>query len=186
MRLFVAINVPSDERERLWASAAPLRDHGFPVRWVGPEALHLTLKFLGEVRDERLDELRAGVDAAIDGVKPFEMPIGGFGAFPHGGNPRVVWVGCEAVPPLELLQHQVERTMAHHGFDVEGRPFRPHITLGRARRDARARDFAEFEAVVASLDYAGTVRVERLDLMESELTPHGARYSVRHAAILAD
>jgi 2'-5' RNA ligase len=137
MRLFLAINLPTDVRETLWEVAAPLRTARYPVRWVAAEAIHLTLKFLGDVDDMREDEIAAGVAAAVVGAKPFPLPVGGFGAFPSAQRPRVVWAGLEPVPSLELLQHRVEQEMERLGFPTEGRPFHPHLTLGRVKRDAR-------------------------------------------------
>lgn len=185
MRLFVAVNLAEHLRRAIWDTAAPLRDVGLPVKWVAPESLHVTLKFLGDVEPAREAELRAILDAAVDGAKPFSMGIGEFGAFPTTKRPRVVWVGCEGVPALELLQHRLEHELAGVGFPLEGRPFRPHITLGRAKREARAGAFVAFEATLAGLEYFGETLVESLDLMESELSPRGARYRVRYRAELA-
>lgn len=185
MRLFVAVNLPEHIRHEIWQTAAPLREAGLPVKWVAPESLHVTLKFLGEVASGREADIRARIDDAVAGTKRFAMGIGQFGAFPTEKGPRVVWVGCEGVPPLELLQHRLEQGLAALGFPLEGRPFRPHVTLGRAKRDARSRDFAAFASALASLEYFGETMVESVDVMVSELSPRGARYHVRHRAELA-
>ena len=184
MRLFVAINLPADVRESIWEAAQPLRERNYPVRWVAPESQHVTMKFLGDIPEGRLGEIIEAVDASTTGAKPFTVPLADFGAFPAPSRPRVIWAGCEAVPPLELLQDQLERHMAALGFEIEGRPFRPHVTLGRVRRDARAADFAGFEALLDDLHFATESVVRSLDLMESHLAPSGARYEVRHAAEL--
>jgi 2'-5' RNA ligase len=110
--------------------------------------------------------------------------IAGFGAFPAPERARVVWVGCEPVPPLELVQHRTEQEMERIGFPLEGRPFHPHLTLGRAKRDARPSDFRDFAAALDALSVAGKVPVSTVDLMQSTLTPHGARYTRRHAVPL--
>lgn len=185
MRLFVAVNLPTDVREGLWKAAEPLRTCDFPVRWVPPESQHVTVKFLGEVADGRLDEIARAVDASTAGAKPFTLPMVDFGAFPSPQRPRVVWAGCEGVPPLELLQDRVEREMAGLGFEIEGRPFRPHVTLGRARPKARAGDFRGFADLLESLAFQAEPLVASLDLMESRLSRQGARYEVRHAAELS-
>lgn len=185
MRLFIAVNLPADVREGIWEAAESLREMDFPVRWIVPESLHLTLKFLGDVAEPDVVGVESGLETAVVGAKPFILPIAGFGAFPSPRRPRVVWVGCEGVPPLELLQHRLEQEMATLGFEVEGRPFRPHITLGRARRSARSRDFDGFEAHIERLTFDGEPLVDSVDLMESTLSRQGARYAVRHAAELA-
>ncbi len=184
MRLFVAINFPAELRQRLWRAAAPLRQAGFPVRWVEPEELHLTLKFLGEVAPAREGELIAGLQAAVRGVKPFTLPVGGFGVFPSSSRPRVLWAGCEPLPALEWLQHRVEQEMEQLGFPLEGRAFHPHLTLGRVRRDARPADFRHLEDRLQALAFAEEALVQSVDLMQSRLSPSGAHYTMRHAAPL--
>ena len=185
MRLFIAVNLPIEVRQGAWEASAPLRAKRYPVKWVAPESLHVTMKFLGEVHPQRCTELTKALEQATRGAKPFSLLISGFGAFPNLQRPRVVWVGCEPAPPLEILQHRVEQEMDRIGFPVEGRPFHPHITLGRVRREARTSDFAGFAREVESLEYTAHVTVESVDLMESTLTPKGARYARRHAASLA-
>lgn len=185
MRLFIAINLPPDLRQRLWDAAEPLRSAGYPVRWVAPDGVHLTLKFLGEVRPEREPQVASAIDLAIQGAKPFTLPVSGFGAFPSLGRPRVVWAGCEPVPALELLQHRVEQEMEQLGFPLEGRSFHPHLTLGRAQPEGRGGSFRDLEDRVSALDFADAATVESVDLMESHLGREGAHYTRRHAARLA-
>jgi 2'-5' RNA ligase len=107
--------------------------------------------------------------------------VGGFGVFPDFRRPRVVWAGIEAEPGLEILQHRVEQEFAPLGFPPEARAFRPHVTLGRARREARPRDFAALEGALARLEFAQTVVVSAVDLMQSMLRSGGAVYNVRHS-----
>lgn len=185
MRLFVAINLPDPLRQSLWAASAPLREAGYPVRWVQLDGLHLTLKFLGEVEPTGEAEIVYAVQSAVRGAKPFTIALDGYGAFPSIARPRVLWIGCEAAPPLELLQHRVEQAFAEIGYPVEGRPFHPHLTLGRARRDARPRDFAGLHRTLAALEAPGELVVASVDLMESVLRASGARYAGRHVAALA-
>lgn len=184
MRLFIAFNLPLELRQRLWEAAEPLRSAGYPVRWVAHDGIHLTLKFLGEVAPDREPEVVAGIGLAVQGAKSFTLPVGGFGVFPSVSRPRVVWAGCEPVPALELLQHRVEREMERRGFPLEGRAFHPHLTLGRARRDARPGAFRDLGDRIDGLAFAGELVVESVDLMESRLARDGARYTRRHAARL--
>ncbi len=188
MRLFVAINLPDDVRRGVWEAVEPLRAQPYPVRWVSAESLHLTLKFLGDTAPEREAEIVAAVEAAVLGANRFTLPVEGFGVFPSRGRPRVAWVGCAAVPPLELLQDRVERELERLGFSVEGRPFRPHVTIGRVRRGAKPAALSGLAATLEDLRYNGEAPVDSLDLMQSTLTQGGggARYSVRHAAELAE
>ena len=160
---------------------APLRDRGLPVKWVRAEAIHLTLKFLGDVSEERDGELCAALGRAAAGARALTLELGGFGVFPDARRPRVLWVGIGAEPALEILQHHVEQEFAPLGFPTEARAFRPHVTLGRAAREARPQDFAGLEAALERLRYEASVVVEALDLMQSTLQSGGAVYNVRHS-----
>jgi 2'-5' RNA ligase len=185
VRLFIAVNLPPPLRQSLWQAAEPLRRASLPVRWVAPDALHLTLKFLGEVGAEREPELIAGMERAARGARPFALHLGGFGVFPSMSRPRVVWAGCDAPAPLELLEHGVEREMEQLGFPLEGRAFQPHLTLGRAEHRARPGDFAKLAQRLDALVFEGEAMIESLDLMESQLARSGAQYTRRHAVPLA-
>ena len=154
------------------------------MRWTRAEAIHLTLKFLGDVEGKREREIISAVESTMAGAPRFVLPIGGFGAFPSGERPRVFWVGCEPVPALELLQDRLERQMASIGFPIEGRPFRPHLTLGRVRRDAKPAAVRILNPTMDELSYGTEINVESVELMESELNSTGARYVVRHSVEL--
>lgn len=181
MRLFVALNLPPSVREALWAAAAPLRERGFPVKWARGDGVHVTVKFLGEVGDEREPELVAALQRAAAGARALPLVLGGFGAFPDVRRPRVVWVGIAPEPALEILQHRVEQEFAPLGFPAEPRAFRPHVTLGRAARDARPRDLAGLEEALGRIEFAETALVGAIDLMQSTLQSGGAVYHVRHS-----
>ena len=176
MRAFVALNFPAELREGLWSAAAPLRALDLPVRWVAARNLHLTLKFLGEVAEERRDELAAALDVAVAGVRSLPVQVDGFGAFPDPRRPAVIWAGVASDPALELLQHGVERAFGPLGFPPEGRPFRPHVTLGRTRREARAAAFVPLADALGALTWSETVTVSRVNLMRSVTGPGGAGY----------
>lgn len=185
MRLFVALNLPVAERDRLQRAAGALRVAHLPVRWVQGDALHLTLKFLGEVPEQRAGEIEAGLDRVAGTVVPFELELRGLGGFPNLANPRVVWVGVHAPPELARLASGVEDAMAEMGFPREARPFTPHLTLGRAERDARASAFRGLARLAADFDFSARIPAHSIDLMRSHLSPRGARYERLHAAPLA-
>lgn len=182
MRTFVAL-VPSEaEQRRLADAAAGLRDAGFPIRWVPPENVHLTLKFLGEVAEERVREVCAAVDGAAAGVGPFEMTVSRFGAFPSLRRPQVVWVGVELEATLQSLQESLEEALAALGFPREERAFRPHLTLGRARKRVSSNEFRGLDDLVKHLEYRDAFQIRSLDVMRSRLMPTGAIYDVVHSA----
>jgi len=184
VRLFVALNLPEAERERLHEATSGLRAAGLPVRWVARDALHLTLAFLGEVAEARVDAIRSALERVASRHAAFAVEIGGLGAFPGTRRPRVVWVGIEAVPELLALQRDVAAALAPLGFEPEARAFSPHLTIGRARHDTRPGEFGPFERHVAALRYGATITMRSLDLMRSHLGPTGARYERIAAAPL--
>ena len=145
----------------------------------------MTVKFLGEVEPEREPELRAALTRAADGGRAVPLGVRGFGVFPDATRPRVIWAGVEPDPSLELLQHRVEQEFAPLGFPPEGRPFRPHLTLGRAGREARPRDFAGLAAALDRLQYEESVLAESVDLMQSVARAGGSVYEVRHSERLS-
>lgn len=184
MRLFFAVNLPADERDRLYGAVAPLRAAGLPVRWVPPENLHVTLWFLGTVPQPRVAAVREAGARAAAGVGAFDLRLEGVGAFPNARRPRVIWIGVADAEPLRRLHAALGRALAPLGFAPEDRPFQPHVTLGRVRDNARPADLARFGELAGAVAYAGAFPVHSLDLMRSELSPQGARYERIGAAPL--
>ncbi|MDX1673791.1 MAG: RNA 2',3'-cyclic phosphodiesterase [Longimicrobiales bacterium] len=176
MRLFIAINFTVKDRRRMYSAGRKLREAELPVRWVDTDQLHMTLKFLGEVRPERAGEVEAAVARVAEKTEPFAMVVKGAGAFPTMRRPKVIWLGAEASPELRCLKHDLEWELAPQGFEREVRAFHPHITLGRATKEARAGDFRHFEALVDAMDIEREITVRKVDLMESYLSAKGARY----------
>ncbi len=184
VRAFVALNFPDRLRHELWDALAPLREcpKKLPVKWVRAENIHLSLKFLGDVEETRDAELVAALNRAAGmghEPRPLTLQITGFGVFPDYHRPHVLWAGVTPEPGLELLQHGVEQAFAPLGFPTEARAFRPHVTLGRAARDARPRDFTGLEEILAGTDFDATVTVTEVDLMQSTLQPTGPVYQVK-------
>jgi RNA 2',3'-cyclic 3'-phosphodiesterase len=178
MRLFIALNLPDEERERIHRAAGPLRDAGYPVRWIGPESYHLTLKFLGDVRGEMLPVVEKVVGRVADATRAFPLSLGGFGAFPTLRRPRVLWVGAEPSPALRCLKQDLEWGLANHGFERETRAFHPHVTLGRADEGSGAGAFRGLHELSAGLEYRTEIAIDSVDVMRSHLSKHGPRYSV--------
>lgn len=176
MRLFVAVHLPQEIRERLALVQERLRRAQADVSWVKPANLHITLKFLGETEPKRLERIGPVLAEAARNVTPFSLAVAGVGAF-GGRIPRVVWVGVrEGTAPLEALAGAVESGLARLGFPKEKRGFTAHFTLGRVRSPRNA------EALLAAIrdeptEPLGTVLVERFVLMQSELDPGGSIYT---------
>jgi 2'-5' RNA ligase len=177
MRLFAALPIPDPGRAAITSLLDELRRSDWPVRWVQPEGIHLTLKFYGEVMPERLDVIEEAVRYAATGARPIPMQVAQLGAFPTSARPRVLWVGLEAPPALELLQDRLERGGVEIGFPPEGAPYRPHVTLGRVREGHRLPPGAidRFELPEEGASFLA----EELVLYESVLTADGPRYQAK-------
>jgi 2'-5' RNA ligase len=184
MRLFIAIPLP----KRALAEAADLlrglQARNWPVRWVREEGLHLTLKFFGEVTSDRVDAIEEMVQFATTGMRPIEMATQGGGAFPTRQRPRVLRLEVRAGPELELLQDRLERGGERIGFPPEGRPFRPHITLGRVREGHRLPPGAipHLEGLLHGTPFLA----DRVVLFESRLSAGGPAYQARIEQQLAE
>jgi len=178
MRLFIAINIPKKERQKIHRSARKLREQDYPVRWVPEDLFHLTLKFLGTVRPENVPEIEGTLAGVAQSTQPFSLEIGGFGAFPTIRRPRVLWVGVEPSPALRCLKQDLEWALSEKGFEREARAFHPHFTLGRATSDEGAGAYRGLDDLASELSYQSGADVKRVDLMESHLSPSGPRYEV--------
>lgn len=176
-RLFIALNLPAELRTELYDATRAVRDAAPDGSWARADNLHLTLKFLGQRPASELDRLRDLVANAASGCPPIRLVIQGVGAFPNLRRARVVWLGVEPERHLELLQHDLETGGAALGYEVEGRPFRPHLTLGRLR-EADREQLRALARAAARVKISRTVEVETLDLMQSEPGTGGSRYTV--------
>ena len=171
MRTFIAIFPPSKVREALLREARTLAARG-NVRWSRPENVHLTLKFLGEVPEEDLDDVRDILTHVCARHEPFAAETSGYGAFPSAKRARVVWCGIgEGGGRLSLLAEDIERSLEDLGFAREDRAYRPHITLGRARGHPASLELPD--------DATSGLRflVREVELVRSVLGEAGAAYS---------
>jgi len=174
MRLFVAVNFPARLRQKIARLCRPLDAAGIPVQWVEPDQVHLTLKFIGETPSDRVEALSDALEEVAGRFRPFPLRFGPIGAFPSPRRPRVVWLGVEPTPELRFVKDDLERRLAELGVEREQRPYQPHVTLGRAPREAEAGEFRRLEEITRNLAIADEYRVTHLDLMRSQLQPSGA------------
>jgi RNA 2',3'-cyclic 3'-phosphodiesterase len=180
VRLFVALEIPSAVRENLATLIAELRaaDASSPkskARWVRPENLHVTLKFIGHIEGDSLDAIRAAL-AEIRSERPVELRFRGLGFFPNDKRPRVFWAGIDASSNLAPLAAEIDMRMEKLGIPRETRDFAPHLTLARfdppglseklctATQERSAREFGALQAV-------------EFHLIESNTRPSGAEYT---------
>lgn len=167
--------MPDDLRSRLALEIDGLRRHTSGVSWVAAENLHITLKFLGSVDESRLAEIGDAL-RRVASVPAFDVAVGGLGAFPTPARPRVIWAGTAAAPAFARLAEDADRALVALGFPAEARGFTPHVTLGRVREPRGDAALAAALAAAATRPF-GTLRVWRVSLMRSELSPRGPRYT---------
>ncbi len=181
LRLFIACEMPDDARRAIGDVIDRLRERsGKNVRWIKPEGVHVTLKFLGEVTARQLPAIKLAIQEAVVGHQPFELELSNIGTFGGREGLRIMWVGVAGdVLRLEALVRSVNAALAVVGFEPERRPFRPHLTLGRVRDEVSTRQRAEIEVAVGKMDVpASSWRTTQVSLMRSKLQPGGAYYEV--------
>lgn len=168
MRLFVAL--PLDEQSRQGVSRL---QNGLPgIRWAPSEQLHLTLRFIGEVQDDMVDEVEAALASCR--FAPFELALQGVGVFPSMKKPRVLWVGVQKNGALLDLQKQVERQLRAAGCRLARQRFSPHVTIGRPRNTSRHRLMTYLQG--NSLFSLPSMTVDHFCLFSSILHADGARH----------
>ena len=155
------------------------------VRWVNSEHLHLTLHFLGNVATDRLDELTAALRRACARTDPFQLALEGAGCFPNTKSPRVVWLGIHGdLEPLRKLQEQIAQETKVFGDHRDLRAFQPHLTIGRVKASGLEGVKAGQAIECATVPKLGDWTVHKVLLVQSELSPHGARYTTLDAVAL--
>ena len=190
IRTFVAVDLPEEVERGIGAAARSLRDARIEgLRAVRPEGVHLTLKFLGDVPESRVDEIGHAMSETVAGHRQFEVSTGGFGAFPNTRRPQVLWVGISGrLGPLMGLQADIEAALGIQGFQAETRPFHPHLTLARLdRRMSAGARRASLDALESTgLSSGMCIAVRSVSLVQSILGRGGASYVRLYTAQLAD
>lgn len=175
-RIFVAVALAPALRASATGMRATLGAAAERLRWVPPENLHLTVRFLGEITEAQVRRVVEAVRETAAPVTPFAITLAGAGAFPTPRAPRIAWVGVtEGADHLVNLAETLEAALRRRKFPGEARPFRPHLTVARARSGGRPPDLTVALAG-AALFVAGTQRVDALVVMESMLRPSGPTY----------
>lgn len=186
IRTFIAINISSELREVCKTFIEELIKTGGDVKWVKPESIHLTLKFLGNLTASKIEPVCDAVERACAEFSAFRLKSGSKGAFPNLRRPRIFWVGLTETNDhiLTDLQAKVETALIEVGFEKESRKFHPHLTVGRVRSANKitqaTQAFENYHFPEIEFD------VNRVLIMKSELTPRGAIYSIQKAVSLKE
>jgi 2'-5' RNA ligase len=178
LRVFCAVELPDELRTRVGERMRRLRSEFSDVRaaWEKPEKLHITLKFLGDIEQARVEALSSAASRVVASLEPFELTIDEPGTFPPHGQPRVLWLGIvDASGRLAFMQHALETECAAVGFPRESRAFKPHLTLARMRSPHGARELADAHRETPFEPQR--FKVSELIVILSELGPDGSRYT---------
>ena len=182
IRTFIAIELEEKEKDALGELQDRLKAERAAryIRWVAPQAIHATLKFLGDMNADQLAPLQRAIADVTSSVQSFTLSLEGIGAFPNMRRPNIVWVGIGGdVEAVVRLAEQIDSTCARLGFARETRPFSPHLTLGRVKRDARPADQQFVGEMIANAQAGemGVFRVDHVSVMKSDLRPTGSVYT---------
>lgn len=182
MRIFIAIEVSPKIRDALAQIQSHLKYSGVDVKWVEEKNIHLTLKFLGEISEEKCEKVKSILDEIGKTIKPFEISIKDIGAFPKIDYPRVIWVGLEkGVKESTELAVKVDEVLLKIGFQKETRPFAAHLTIGRVRSPKNKQALKE-KIGTCQLPIAKPQTISSVMLFQSTLNPKGPIYTKLHEA----
>lgn len=181
IRSFIAIELPDELKLELSQLEARLKsDQQFRVKWVKPDSIHLTLKFLGNIAPDRTSEITGAMEKAAQVVAPFQLKVKDLGVFPNLRRVQVVWVGLTGeIDKLVQLQQRLESNLARLGFTPESRPFVSHLTLARVHEPASAEERQRLGELITGTNFKAKtiIEVAAINLMKSQLTRQGAIYS---------
>jgi len=179
LRCFIAIDIPQQIRGEIEELMELLKKHDTDVKWVLPDNIHITLKFLGNTSEAVVPRIRDSLSAILSSYEPFYIKIQGIGVFPNRKHPRVIWVGAEDSDVLKSLKREAEQAMVLFGYQKEDKEFQPHLTLGRVRSQRGILGMMKDLDNFGDRNF-GTFKVDGIRLMKSELKPRGAEYTCLH------
>ena len=176
LRLFIAIEIPSEIKAQFVSLIRELKSTDADVRWDSPEKLHITLKFLGDTREEQLPEINLKLGQIAAQFAPFVLRYSGIGCFPNNKEPRIIWGGVEDLQnAISPIVESIELSMSILGFEREKRKFHPHVTIGRIKSQRNIRGL--LRTMESTTLESHTTNVSHLILVRSTLKPAGSEYS---------
>lgn len=171
IRVFISVEIP--DKSCLDAPLSELKAFN-GVRTSPPEQIHITLRFIGDVDESKVDRIEDCVRRAAEGTEPFEVTVAGTGAFPNRGRPSVVWIGASPEKPLAGLADRIGANLKKAGIPFDSKPFKSHVTIGRCREKV---DLDGFFDEFSDREFSRFTCSEIL-VMKSVLGPRGARHTV--------
>ena len=181
IRSFIAIELPDGLKLELSRLQTILRQPDDRwIKWVNPEGIHLTLKFLGNITADKINPVTGAMENAMRGISPFRLEVSRLGAFPNIRQVQIVWVGLSGETDLlKDLQQRLNAQLQPLGFSPEKRGFTAHLTLARLRSQATAGERQSLGQLISTTEFISTnvIEVNAINLMRSQLTREGAIYS---------
>jgi len=179
MRLFAAIPVPDMIKDYAWEIKNKLDDGLYDIKWVEYENYHLTLKFLGEVEERKVQAIKDRLQMAAEASPAFSISFGGLGFFPHRNRPRVIWLGARGeLAKADFLGERMDTYLQEAGFEEEKkRSF--HLTLGRIRSEKNQNQLLQQVGRINEISSTTLVRINEFYLMESQLFSGGPKYIIQ-------
>lgn len=176
IRTFIAVETPLEIREKIQKLQTELKKAKSDVRWESMEKFHATIKFLGDIDEQKLPAVLTRIKSVIERHRSFELIVQTIGCFPNAKHPRVVWIGCtNADGVLDLLKTSLDVELLPLGFEIEDRAFHPHITLGRVKS---SKGISNLTSMMEKLTFEPTkFEVKEIVIMKSVLRPEGSEYS---------
>ena len=176
LRTFIAIVLSDEIRNKLRQVTESLKEIDADVKYVKPENVHLTLKFLGYVNESRLEDIKVALETTLSGIRPFEVSFSGIGAFPNVSVPRVVWLGISrGGEELHGVRDRLEESLSRIGIEKEGREYHSHLTVGRVKSGRGRNKLVSWLKSNVELEI-GWMKVSEIVLMESILKKEGPEY----------
>jgi len=176
MRCFIAITLPDIVRKQLGELQSILKKYDADINWTRPEGIHLTLKFLGEVPEDKIGTIKSVLQEVCSNKNPFEVEIAGTGIFPDLHRPRVFWIGItQGIEQITELAERLDGKISEIGFPKEERKYHPHLTLGRVRSPKNLGKLTN-EFLQKMKPSLGKIQVDHISLYQSKLKPTGAEY----------
>ncbi len=176
MRTFIAINLPDTLKESIGESIRQYKSFGVYVKWVHSKKIHITLKFLGEIDENKIVEIEDAIQKVASQYRPFQLSVEGWGGFPNLHKPRVFWTGIQqGKEHLITIAKDLETYLEPLGFEREKRSFSPHITIGRVKSLSGIHKLTE---TMEKQQFQKTAfEVKQIEFIKSELTPRGPVYT---------
>jgi RNA 2',3'-cyclic 3'-phosphodiesterase len=187
LRAFIAVEIPAEIQQKIHRETSILHKAvDTLVRWVPPQNMHLTLKFLGDVSPNSIEFIKQMLRTEAENIPCFDIHLAGLGAFPNLKRPRVLYVGIQAPAALDVMARGIESASRRLGYEPEERPFSAHLTLGRVKQNVNASEQQQIRRAIegTQVDLPGTARVDSVHLYKSDLNPGGSVYTRLYSAPL--